>query len=588
MCLRNHTYFTSFLILLFLLSACRNAPKLPMVAADTEVNIHISKDPRGLNYLINYDSDALTVMKLMNVQLLGINPTTYALEPALAKALPIKEEIKEGEYAGLLSYTFEIRDEAVWDDGTPVTGKDMLFTVKATFNPHYRSPYAGQFTQIKNVVIDPNNPKKFTVYHEKYVIAEPSIGTFLLLPAHRLDPNGAYEKYSLTDLQQASNKEQIASDAALKEVADIFTSPNNMGQEGALSFNGPYRLKNWTTGQELVLEKKENWWGEQLATTNPHLQANPKKIVFKIIPDINAAMSLMRNGEIDVIKTVPYAEFKRIQEDEFFKENYNFYSPTMFRHSMLLLNNNDPRLSDKKVRRALAHLVDLEDIYESVYYGSSNPVATPIHPSKSTYHKGLPIIKYNVEKAKTLLQEAGWSDSNNNGVLDKRIDGSLQELNLKFSYLGSNSTLSGIGQVLKEKTKSGGVNIELVPMEGRPLITSFRQKTYELSAMSSSWVPYHKDLHQRWHTQGASNYPSFGNAASDALIEEIQKTVDEDKLKELYLKIQEVIYEEQPVIFINVGDERLAIHKKFGDILPTSLSPGFFLHQFSETLVTTK
>ena len=546
------------------------------------VNVRITGDPAGLNYLINYRSDPRMIMRLMSIPLLDFNPTSYELEPALAKALPVKKEVTEGQYKDLISFTFEILEEAIWDDGTPITGKDALFTIKAIYNPHNRSPYVGQF-KIVNIEVEVDNPKKFTVYAEKYPIAEASIGTMELMPAHILDPDGVYDKLELATLMDSANKERFANDESLRKLGELFTSPEVMGHSGNLSGNGPYKLTKWITGQELVLERKQNWWGDKFSA-NPHLRAIPEKVIFKVVPDFNAAMSLMRNEEIDLVNTVPYAEFDRMKEDAFFQEKFNFYEPSMFRHGYLLMNNSSPKLNDKKVRRALAHLFDLEKIGETVFFGRKNQAATPIHPTKSYYRKDLPIIQYDVEKAKTLLQEAGWTDSNNNGIVDKMIDGSLQELNLEYLYVGGSSTLENIGKVFKEDARPAGVNIVLKAQDNRPTRIAQAQKKYELSVTSSSWYPLHKDLYQNWHSQGPTNKTAFGNVETDALIEEIQTTVDEDKLAILYSKIQEMIYEEQPVIVINIGTERIMVNKKMSNISTTSISPGFNLQHFGEAV----
>ena len=408
------------------------------------------------------------------------------------------------------------------------------------------------------------------------------------MPAHELDPQNVYDNFTLEELKGAKNKEQLAADERLKSVSALFVNPKYMGQEGELSGSGPYKLKEWVSGQSLILEKKENWWGDKLANQYPQLKAYPKKLFFKIIPDVNAAISLMKNGELDVIKSAPSATFVNLKEDDFIKENYNFYSPSMFRHTFMPFNTTDTRLSDKNVRRAIAHVIDLDKIFENVYFGEKNPVASPIHPSKSEYHKGLSLIKYDITKAKELLASAGWEDTNNNGVLDKRIDGELKELNLKFTYLGGNSNAEGIADFFVESAKSAGINIVKTPLSGRPLQLGWKQKDFDITVLGSSWYPLHKDLYQRWHSNGTHNYCGFGTTESDTLIEEIQSTVDEDKLRDLYKKIQEVIYEEQPVIFVNVGNERLIVNKKFGEITTTGISPGFVINQFSNAGVPIK
>ena len=577
----NHSIFTSSILFLFLLSACRDAPKLPAVAQDTTVNIRIPSEPRGLNFLINYDAQANTIMRQIALPLSGFNANTYEAEPILIKTLPLVKEITEGADAGLIAYTFDLLEEAIWDDGTPITAKDFIFTIKATFNPNYRTPYLGYFPYIKRIEIDPTSPKKFIVYSDKYVISKETLSNFTLLPAHILDPENIYAGYPLKELRDAANKEKYSSDEQLKKLGTILSSPKNMGQDGELSGSGPYKLKEWKTGESLVLVKKENWWGDALSNKYPQLKAIPKKIVYKVIPDFNAAISLMRNGEIDLINNTEVRDIIKLKEDDFFKENFNFYAPSIYRHSFIMLNTLNPKLSDKKVRRALAHLVDLKEISDAVYMGEDNVVTTPVHPSKSYYHKGLTPISYNVAKAKTLLQEAGWSDTNNNGTVDKIINGELTELNLEYSYSGSSKNAGDIGQLFKEAAQPAGVNIAVTPLESRPLRLGWRSKSFEISPLGSTCYPFYDDFSHRWNSQSPYNYHSFGNAESDEIIKTINETLDPKKLNDLYMQFQEIVYEEQPVIFFHTGVNHIMAHKKFGPITNSQLSPGYFVNELS-------
>lgn len=253
----------------------------------------------------------------------------------------------------------------------------------------------------------------------------------------------------------------------------------------------------------------------------------------------------------------------------------------MIAHRFIMINTTDSRLEDKRVRRALAHLLNLEEVYNTVYGGDKNPVATPIHTTKPYYNKNLAAITYNVDKAKALLQEAGWADTNNNGVLDKKIDGELQELNLRLTHSQSFNDYINIAALFQESAKPAGVNIIPTPMESRPLQQGWVQKDYDLSFSGSNWYPIHKNLYQKWHSKSRGNYPAFGTTESDALIEEINKTIDEDKLAELYTRFQEIIYDEQPVIFINTASDHILVNKKYGNITTSSVPPRVFVNEFA-------
>ena len=581
--MRNRFHSLSYLFfgLVILCTACRTDPKVPVVLEDTVVNMRVSGDPLGLNYLLNYDGTASLIMPQIFLPLMNFNPISYELEPVLVKGQPIIKEVTDGANKGLNSYTFELQEAATWGDGTPITAKDVAFTLKAIYNPNYPSPYPSYFNFVKQIVIDTNNPKALTIFADKHNAALFTIGNVSVMPAHILDPNNIYDNYSLADLKDPKNKQKLSEEAGLKEVAALFTSPKTMGREGELNGSGPYKLSKWETGQSLTLIKKDNWWGDALAKNNRMLMAKPKKIVYKIIPDMNATISLMRNEGVDVLSKVSVGEFNKLKEDPFFKKNYNFYTPEMIAHRFIYINTTDARLEDKRVRQALAHLLNLEEIYETIYGGDKNPVTSPIHPTKPYYNKNLAAITYNIDKAKALLKEAGWADANNNGVLDKMIDGELQELNLRLSHKNSFNDWINIAALFQESAKAAGVNIIPTPLESKPLQQGWKQKDYELSFSGSTWLPAHKNLYQKWHSKSRGNYSAFGTSESDALIEEINKTIDEDKLAELYTRFQDIIYEEQPAIFINTASDHIIVNKKYGNVTTSAIPPRVFVNEFA-------
>ena len=118
-------------------------------------------------------------------------------------------------------------------------------------------------------------------------------------------------------------------------------------------------------------------------------------------------------------------------------------------------------------------------------------------------------------------------------------------------------------------------------MEFRPYLTSLGAKSFELGALGSTWYPFYEDFEPRWHSQTPRNYASFGNAESDELIETINKTIDPKKLHDLYMRFQEIVYDEQPVIFFHTGVNHIISHKKFGPIATSQISPGYFVNELS-------
>ena len=584
MSMRPYLRSLVFICVLFSIffSACRNEPKLPNNPWDKSVKVRLSGDPESLGYLYVTDRKALEIVRQLFLPLADFDPATERLTPLLAKSLPAITEITEGDNAGLVSYAFEIRPEATWADGSPVTGKDFLFTLKAIFNPHKRSIYASQFRRIKSVDIDETNPKKFTIYSEPYMMAAPSYSNFSLLPAYLYDSEGVMEQYTLADLM---DKEKLLDREDLKALGEAMNSPAYLRSPEKLQGSGPYKLEDWITGQQISIVKRDNWWGDELGKTERLLKAVPERVIYKMIPDMNAAVSLMKNGELDVIGLMDWTTFLDAQKDEAFSEKVNFYTPDLYAIRAININTTKELLLDKKVRRAIAHLFDFDEINKTIWYGKSKPTVGPVYPTKPAYNQDLKRITFDIAKAKTLMEEAGWADTNGNGIMDKTVNGELTEFEIELSYAAGNDDYAKAAGIFSDAAKEAGLNINPKSYESSTYFDVLRGKKFDLAFSGFGDYPFNFDPANKWHTRGGINYASFGTAESDALIIELRKTIDVKKQDELSKQLQAMIYEEQPVIFLAIDTDRMMVTKKFGEITAYGLSPGYNVNEFNGNTV---
>ncbi|MEM1124048.1 MAG: ABC transporter substrate-binding protein [Bacteroidota bacterium] len=568
-------------VVTFLLTACRNEPKLPSEPLKNEVVVRLSGDPENLNFLLASDASATEIFRYISAPMAQFNPDDYQLTPVMIKEMPQMQEITEGEFKGSIAFDFEILEEATWDNGTPITGEDFLFTLKAVANPNYASPHRSFTSYINKVIIDENNPKKFKVYGRKNLLAKAVICNFEPMPKYVYDPDGLLNDFTLEALKDKANAENLAKDEKLKAFADKFQSPLHLSQPAGVSYAGPYKLESWTTGQEVVLTKKKNWWGEKIAGDNPLLANNPDKITYKIVKDINAAVSLAKNGEIDVISKIPWATFNPLKEDASIQENFNYFTPQKILYRYIGLNNNSPRLEDKRVRQALDYLFNRDQVFETVYFGVKNPTIGPIHPTKSYYNKDLTVRSFNVEKAKSLLAEAGWADTDGNGVVDKVIDGEKVEMDIDFIYGSSYQDYVSLVAIFKADAIKAGINIIPSTIESQAYFKRLKARDFDAIINSRPWYPLPKNLGSSFHTRGPSNYGSFSNPEADSLMSVLQRTIDDSKLPPIYLRLQEIFHEEVPNIFINTGIDRIIVNKKFDNVRVTAVSPHYYLNEFT-------
>ena len=572
--------FPAIMLFSLLFTACQSA--VEEVAKETSVTVRMTSDPENLNFILTSDAKATEIFRLISMPMASFDPSTLGLSPTLLKKMPVATEITEGEYKGRIRYDFELLEEAVWDNGSPITGEDLLFTLKTINNPNYASPHRGFTSFIKHVEIDAVNPKKISVTGVKYLIAGPVISNFEPMPKYIYDPKGLLDKYTLAELKDKNNVEKMAADTTLKAFADQFQSAYHLNNPAGISYSGPYKVEKWTNSQEIVLTKKKNWWGEKLVDKIPLLMAKPDKIIFKFVPDINAALSLAKNGKVDIISKIPWTEFSKLKEDKLISDQFNIETPGTITYRYISLNTANPRFEDKRVRKALDHLFDRDQIYNTVYYGNKNPTIGPIHPSKPYYNTDLQVRSFDVEKAKTLLKAAGWEDTNGDGVVDKMIDGEKVEMEFELIYANGYQDYVSLTNIFKDQAIKAGVKIMTKTIESQAYFKTIRSRNFDAMIASAQWLTINKDIHARFHTKGGQNFGSFSNPELDELISTIRFSTDEKELSANYLKAQEIIHSEAPNIFINTAIDRIIINKKFGKTRVTPVKPHYYVNEFVE------
>ena len=554
--------------------------------SNNTVTVRLPAEPDRLNPILSTSGYASQVESHLFMSLLNFDPESLELTPYLAVSRPEITEITAGEYKGGFAYQFEIHKEATWDDGQPVTAEDYIFTMKAILNPKVQAPaYRAYFNFLKDIKTDTAVSKKFTVYTStSYILAEAALGNIAVYPEHLYDPEGLMKTVSFKMLANQDSANIVAQrNTLLGKFAEVFNAPDYSREKGLINGCGAYQFEEWITGESIVLNRKKDWWGDQIADQYPLLKALPDKIVYRPVADAATAVTLLKSQEIDAMGDIQTEAFLELSDNELVRQYYNLQTPSRIAYYYIGLNSNRPALEDKTVRRAVAHLLDLDAVSQNVLHGMATSVVGPIHPAKPYYHKGLQPIPFDPEKAKTLLAGAGWADNDGDGWLDKFIDSEKVDFEISYKYTIGNEVAQHIGLLLKEQAQKAGIKIDLIPKEFSELVADTRKRDFDLYYLAWSNLPTLDDLRQTWHTQSdtpkGSNKVGFGNARTDAIIDSIRMEMDEQKRNELYHRIQEIIYDEQPYIFLFAPKERIAIHKRFE--AETSVKrPGFFENHF--------
>jgi peptide/nickel transport system substrate-binding protein len=561
-----------FLLTLFLYSCSDSENSSQFKRNDNSVIIRLEADPDQLNPVLKTNAYSAQVLDGIFSFLLSVDPYTFELLPQVAKALPIIKENENG-----LSYTFEIHESAVWDNGDPITADDFVFSLKCVLHPSVPAQHLRPYLNfIRDVEIDSGNPKKFTVItDDTYMLGAAAIGNSVqILPEYIYDPQGLLRNIPI---KVFCNEDAINSALEvipeLKKFAEDFGGSKYSADPAFIVGSGPYKITSINPGQEITLQKKENWWGDQLKDKYPSLRAFPEKLIYKIILDNSTAIAALKSEDIDVLTKIDPANFKDLLQTDFLSKSYNFETPLSMVYYFLAFNTTHPSLSSRNIRQAIAYSIDVDEVIEKLYDGYAQRTVSPMLPTAKYYNSNIEPYKFNPNKAKELLKNEGWEDTDNNGIVDKIVMGKKEELSIKLAIPANSENARNIGLLFQDNAKMAGINLILEAKEGSVLLADWRQKNYEITISGSTISAFSWDPKQRYHTEG-DNRTGFGNPYTDGLIDELRTTKDEDKRFKNYQEIQQIMHDEVAHLYLFVPTERIAIHKRF-DPVPSPLAPGY-------------
>jgi ABC-type transport system substrate-binding protein len=560
-----HVIFTNmnrnlilYLFCALIITSCVNERDL----SQNTVVAHILSQPDGLHAYNNNSVMRSYIFSYTQKTLLGLDIESLEYVPSLLTDLPTSSKDNKTFY-------FELKDNITWDNGEKLTGEDVIFSTKImlchlTNNSQIRPIYN---SVIKSVDLDIENPLKFSMKAlDINWTAKTILGGIYIQQKSYWDPNGILDNISFDQILNRGFEET-------DEIANWFNDFNhadNGYKPENLKGLGPYKVSEWEASQYITLIRKENWWGINDSSLDNN--AFPEKIIFKVIKEDASSYLALKNQEIDVTTNIGTVKLMKLQERDYFNNNYDSDFLDRYGISYIGLNmkpdgiKHKPFFVDQKVRRAIAYMIPIDEIVEVMMHGKASRQTSNISALKKTYNDTLELIPLDIEKAKALLAEAGWIDTDGDNIRDKVINGVKTPFSFKFSYMAS-PTSKEIVMMMKESMYKAGIVAEPTPMD----FSLFYKNAgdHKFDAMLAGWgssAAYSNPM-QLWHTSSwvnkGSNFCGFGDAYSDALIEEANTTLDYDTHRNALLKLQAKIYEDQPYVFLYITKRKFAIHKRF-------------------------
>jgi len=463
---------------------------------------NFNAEPQTLNPLTHKDLYARYVKEYILESLIDRDPDTLQIVGVLADKWEVSPD-------GLV-ITFHLNPKAKFSDGTPVTADDVVFSYETIVNPKIDCRnLASYFEDCKGIEKIDDRTVRFT-WKKPYFLSLDFSGGFDVLPRH---------VYQFTDP---------------KEFNDINST---------LVGSGPYKLKEWKTGQHIILERNENYWANR---------GSYDRVVYKFILEEQASVQAILADELDFLAVVP-EWFVKLGGLKDVQERFQLlrYSTPLAGYSYIGWNNARPPFNDARVRRAMTHLVWRDQILKYMMYDIGSVATGPFWPPSPQYDKSIKPWPFDREAARRLLKEAGWEDRNGDGWLENEKG---ERFEFEFCSASGDQNTRDMVRVIGEEFRRMGIDMHVRLYEWS--IFTVKLDNHDFDCVMLAWGgggveddPY-QIFHSSQSTNRGSNYISFTSAEADRLIETARMTLDENKRNEMYHQLQQVFQREQPYTFM--------------------------------------
>jgi ABC-type transport system substrate-binding protein len=541
--------------------------------------VHLITDPDNLHPINGISYVRSEILPYIHRSLLNFDYKTSKVVPGLVVSMP---EIS----ADSLHYTYTLRKNVTWDDGSELSAADVIFTAKAFKCPLTNdAPVRSYWNNIKDIT--DNKDGSFTIEMFKKNFQNVSfLSAFPVIQQKIFDPENALNKFSFAELNDTTFEAKKS--PALVSWSQSFNDDANGRDPQRITGLGMYRLAEWQQGQYITLIRKQNHWTQN--STDYHETSYPDKIVFRINKDEASQILDFRNQNFDVSLNCTINVLAELSTDKNFTDNYNSALIPTYNYTYVGFNekpdsNRTAFFADVNVRKALAMLTPVDQVIKIVYrdFGKDcRRMVTNVSPFKSEFDNSLQPIDYNEAEAKKLLAQSGWKDTDNDGILDKIINGKKIQFEAELNYLTSSPEWKSMALYLSEQYAKAGLRISPVGMEQKPFIEKARAHDFDLMLASWGGTGLPEDYTQLWHTNSwkshGSNYPGFGNEDSDKLIESMKLEQKDSIRNSMSHRLQKMIYDDQPMIFLYTSLRRNVIHKRFGNQYIFSDRPGLWVN----------
>lgn len=484
-----------------------------------ELVFQIDIDPPSLNTIVDSDYWAAQITSNhVYESLITVDPydePRFRFVPALAQTWEVSPDGRV--------YTFHLRHDVLWHDGQHFSAADVVAT----------------FDKIQDTTSKAASIRAYTQEIERYEAVDDSTVRFYLRRPYFLIMDGVFASVPI----QPSHVIRKMSGVSYSEAA---TNPINRAPIGT----GPYRFEKWDNGQMISLRRNLDYWGKK-----PHID----RVIFRIVHEESVMLELAERGEVDVVSRVRANQWIKLTQSRL-QEKFNrvlFYEAN---YRWIGWNLRRPQFRDSRVRRALTLLTDRPGIINSLQHGLAKPTVCHFYWASTACDQALQPLPYDPVQAVQLLEQAGWTDHDGDGIRD------FQGHRFEFSFMipVASEEAARIGTKMKEDFSRAGIELKLQRVEWSAFVR--RLTTHDFDACTLLWSGEPRgDPTQIWSTssiQGGSNYISFSNPLADRLMQEARSELDDNRRDRLYREFGRILYDEQPYTWLYVRPTMALISRR--------------------------
>ena len=477
--------------------------------------VAMGAEPSNLIPFMAGDSASNAVGSLIHASLLRYDKN-LELAPDLAKSWEVSNDGK--------TLTFHLRKGVRFPDGHPLTSADVAFTWRTVVDPETRTPYGEQYRRVSR--IETPDPHTFIAHYDKpYAPALSTWASLSILPAHLLKG----EDINNTDF-----------------------SRNPVGL-------GPYKLDRWVPGESLHLSANSSYFKGP-----PYIS----RVTFRIIPDTTTQFLELEAGHIDQMSPSPTLYKRTFPERKDLRQRIATYSYLGNQYTYLGFNLRRKPFTDIRVRRAIAHAIDRRELIQGVTLGLARRLSAPYKPGTRWYPDHIQPYAYDPEKARHMLAEAGWKDTDGDGIREKNGK------NLAFELITNNDNKERqiAATLIKGRLRQVGIDVTVRVVEWATFISQYIN-THDFDAVILGWsLSPDPDQYSIWHSSqqgpGQFNFVGLDDPKVDHLLEAGLRVFDPDKRADIYHRFARELLKDCPIVYLYAPYSLSAIDRRIKNIKP--------------------